>query len=908
MKETIQVAFASCSDDLIPTLIEKLTALEPGLPLYVVAEFPPPAGRWVRWHVGRCLSDNLALCRAAFAGKRIRFIGLVLQPRMPYWRMRLAAFLLAPLRTVFFNENLDHFMLRPRSLPVMARHFLWRLKNLARWELRPGGTVYTWLWRFAHPRSFRRPLLYRAALLAGAAAAIVKKMTPPEREQPAGPPLPPGISVVIPSRNGRDLLARLLPTLLRELEAIEAEVIVVDNGSDDATAAWLSENYRRIRIESSTGPLSFARAVNRGWGAARFSHVLFLNNDMVLEQGFFAPLRRAFEQVPDLFSATAQILFPEGQRRQETGKAVMRQAAPEDFPVRCEEPIPGEDLSYVLYGSGGCTLYDAAKLRALDGLREIFEPAYVEDLDLGYRAWQRGWASVFVAGARLVHHHRATTSRYYTPRELERVLERNYLRFLAASVASPELFQRLWMHAIARLNRMAGKMDPSRPALAALAEARHAPAWVHARPVAVADEELVLALASGAVAVFPGRAASGKPLVLIASPYAPFPLSHGGAVRMYNLMRRAAENVDQVLVCFVDELATPPPELLDICCEIVQVKRPGSHILPDHGRPDVVEEFSLPAFRAALRQTVRKWRPAIAQLEFTQMAQYAADCAPARTILVEHDVTMDLYQQLLAQKEDWEVRRQWERWVRFETAAWRQVDAVVTMSEKDRKVVTSGSAVCLPNGVDLKRFQPSAEDPESRRLLFIGSFAHLPNLMAVEFFLREVWPLLASRDPILHIIAGARHRYYMDSYQDRVRVDLDRPGIEVQDFVPDPRPAYRRATVVIAPLVASAGTNIKILEAMAMGKAIVSTPAGINGLDELEPGRDVLVVRSAREMSEAIAALLADPDHRRAIEQRARVKVERRYGWDAIAARQASLCRQLCNTGSLVRKRVDPVA
>jgi len=69
----------------------------------------------------------------------------------------------------------------------------------------------------------------------------------------------------------------------------------------------------------------------------------------------------------------------------------------------------------VLYGSGGCSLYDAGKLRELGGLDEVYQPAYVEDLDLGFRAWQKGWPSVFVQAARVVHKHRTTTSRYYSP-------------------------------------------------------------------------------------------------------------------------------------------------------------------------------------------------------------------------------------------------------------------------------------------------------------------------------------------------------------------------------------------------------------------------------------------------------------------------------------------------------------
>jgi glycosyltransferase involved in cell wall biosynthesis len=362
---------------------------------------------------------------------------------------------------------------------------------------------------------------------------------------------------------------------------------------------------------------------------------------------------------------------------------------------------------------------------------------------------------------------------------------------------------------------------------------------------------------------------------------------------MYNLMRRAAPDYDQVLVSFAGDSREAPSELLDICCEVVLVKRPGTHLLPSTSRPDIVEEFDSPAFHAALRQTVRKWKPAVAQLEFTQMAQYAADCAPAKTVLVEHDVTLDLYQQLLAQGDDWELRRQLERWVRFETAAWGRVDRVVTMSEKDRGLV-SGRAhvVCLPNGVDLERFRPVGGIPDPRRLLFIGSFAHLPNLLAVDFFLREAWPQLKASGVTLHIIAGARHQYYLDRYRGRVQPDLAQRGIEIEDFVADVRPAYERATLVVAPLVASAGTNIKIMEAMAMGKAIVSTPAGINGLD-LNPGADVMIANTGAEMAQAILGLLDNPAQRQATEREARLTVERTFDWDVIARRQKQLYEEL---------------
>jgi GT2 family glycosyltransferase/glycosyltransferase involved in cell wall biosynthesis len=914
----IKLAFLSGTEDLNRRLIEHVRALYPELPLWVVADFPPADHtlKWIRYRVNRPFADNLRTCREELRGHTIRLAGVMLVPNVPFRRMRLLALVLSPRAFLAFNENLNHFMLRPGSLPAIARHLAWRVANALRWSARA-----------ARKADWGLLAQYAAAMVAGilrpkwrppggtANPAEMVGRTPrsardalvPQPEQrdrhlvrreqadggvgrgPGGPPhrlqefagASPGVTVVIPSRTGKELLQAQLPGLLAQGPE---QIIVVDNGSTDGTVEWLACDYPQIEVVHSAAPLSFARAVNLGIARARCPHVCLLNNDMRLEPGFFAALERAFEQVPDLFSATAQIQFPPGVRREETGKTVFAQSAPADFPVRCDVPLPGEDGSYVLYGSGGCSLYDTAKLRALGNVDEVYDPAYVEDLDLGYRAWQRGWPSVYVAGAIVEHRHRATTTRFFTEEQLGYILEINYLRFVARAVSEPKVFRRLWTQAIGRLFLCQGPLGPA----AAIA--------LRGGPAAPADysEDLFLALTDGNVSVFPGRHANGKPggkpRVMVASPYLPFPLSHGGAVRMYNLMRRAAEEFDLLLVAFTERAAPPPPEVLDLCAEVVLVRRAGSHDLPCTGRPEVVEEFASPAFRAALQQTVRKWHPAIAQLEFTQLAQYAGDCAPARTILVEHDVTFDLCQQLLGLDDRWELRRELDLWRKFETAAWRTVDRVVTMSERDRRMVTTASAVTLANGVDLDRFRPAADSAaavsatEPRRILFIGSFAHRPNVMAVEFFVNDVWPLL--HDATLHIIAGARHEQYA------VLSDLAQPGIVVEGFVADVRPAYRRAALVVAPLVASAGTNIKVLEAMAMGKTVVSTPAGVNGLD-LIPGQDFVLVHTAREMAAAIENMLAAPAERARVETAARARVERDYGWDAVARSQSALYREL---------------
>ena len=418
-----------------------------------------------------------------------------------------------------------------------------------------------------------------------------------------------------------------------------------------------------------------------------------------------------------------------------------------EFPVRCDIPLEGEDHSYVLYGSGGCSLYDAAKLEALGGFDEVYQPAYVEDLDLGCaRGYAAGRASTAPKRECCTNIARRLpdTSRRRIWIGRWRSITSSFWR---ARSAIPETFSRLWQHNVLRLKALEKE--------AGLAAAAHQPAV----PVLTGDMRF-LDLCNGEVAVFPGRAASGKPVILVASPYVPFPLSHGAAVRIYNLMRRAAADFDMVLVAFTEESHPVPRELREICAEIVTVRRAGSHALPSRGRPDTVEEFDTPAFHAALRQTIAKWRPGIVQLEFTQMALYAPDCAPARTILVEHDITYDLYAQMLTTGQ----RRLGDsppastvdqfRNRRMASGGSRRHD-VGEGPGADR-----GAAVAIPNGVDLERFQPSPQAPEPRRLLFIGSFAHRPNVMALEFFLRDVFPRLDN--VTLHVIAGQRHQRFWD--------------------------------------------------------------------------------------------------------------------------------------------------
>lgn len=886
----VRVMFASGIAELNQAMLAHFAALGPELPLYVVAEFKPEAGEWIPWHVHRTFDQNLAYVKASLAGTRIEQAAAAFDRRSALGDLRRAAQVLAPAVLTAYDEEMRTSGLRG----FLLRRSFRRLAS----QLRKGGRAHAWLRRIAHPSEAEIPIRARLAQAKGLAASRARtersELLQSRDREGALLAQETGITIVIPTRDGLELLREMLPPLLPQLK--RGEIIVVDNGSKDETAAWLARQYPEIRVMHHAEALSFARAVNQGIHEARFERTLLLNNDMIAEPGFIDALDDAFTRVPDLFCATAQIFFPAGVRREETGKTVWRTERDLDFPVRCDDPLPGEDLTWVLYGSGGCSLFDTAKLTALGGVSELYDPAYVEDLDFGFRAWKYGWPSVYCAGARVEHRHRSTTSRFYSGRQIDFFVERNYLRFVATAVASRELFERLWLQGIRRLQLQA--MQGNSAALDTLRSVPAVSATVTPATGHLSESE-ILALSNGDVALFPGASRSSGKTVLIASPYIPYPLSHGGAVRIYNLMKLAAETDNLVLIAFTDELAPPPAELRAICSQIVLVRRHGTHYKRDTLRPDVVEEFDSDAFRACLKQAVHQWQPDIAQLEFTWMAQYADACHPAQTILVEHDITFDLQEQLLAISPGsgpaglyarGELEQQLEKWHAFEAAVWKAVDCVVTMSAKDTQMVTARSVACLPNGVDCERFQPQVSEPEPRRLLLIGSFAHLPNLLALEYFVNEAWPKL-SPGFTLHVIGGARHDYYLDYFRDRISVNLNQPGIEIEGFVADVRNAYNRAAIVLAPLTASAGTNIKVLEAMAMGKAIVSTPAGVNGID-ITPNHDFLLSESAAQMAEQINALTADSVLRKSIEGNAR-QTALRYDWRAIGDRQAALYKSL---------------
>src|SRR5438552_10475630 len=200
------------------------------------------------------------------------------------------------------------------------------------------------------------------------------------------------------------------------------------------------------------------------------------------------------------------------------------------------------------------------------------------------------------------------------------------------------------------------------------------------------------------------------------------------------------------------------------------------------------------------------------------------------------------------------------------------------MSEQDRALLDRPNVAVIPNGVDLERFIPEIERP-GRRLLFIGAFRHFPNIVAYRFFVEQVWPLLRKNMPEvqLTVVAGPDPLTYWRQHTSLIDIPVD-DGIRLLEFVSDVRPLYVEANLAIVPTLVSAGTNLKVLEAMAMDRAVVSTVSGCAGLG-LDHGVNVWIADAPADFAQAIETLLADGTLRQQIAAAGRAHVEENFGW-----------------------------
>ena len=392
--------------------------------------------------------------------------------------------------------------------------------------------------------------------------------------------------------------------------------------------------------------------------------------------------------------------------------------------------------------------------------------------------------------------------------------------------------------------------------------------------------------------------------ILVLANSTPWPARGGAQLRIWHLLDRVARQHEVVLGCHMwskadqDGVAELNRRGLRTVGGLIRfgstrrwIVNAAIHGL--RGLPPETQKLQAPE----LHQLVRDGGYDLLQVEETILAPYfrsmPRDDRFRHRVLTLHNVhfLQDLRLARIEPSLRWQATRRFNAaWMRYyEPRVAADVDRVIAMSEEDCALLQTrapGVQVnVMPNGVDTRTLLPLPPVVGPPALLFVGSMNYRPCVDAAGWLVREILPLLRRTHPGLHVwIVG---RSPLPEVLALAGDDVTVTG-EVEHVVP----YYERATLAVVPLRAGGGTRLKILEAMALGRAVVSTTVGAEGL-RVTDDRHLALADDAPSMARVIAALLDDPVRRSRLEGAARTLVEASYDWDRIAASQLALYDEL---------------
>lgn len=402
-----------------------------------------------------------------------------------------------------------------------------------------------------------------------------------------------------------------------------------------------------------------------------------------------------------------------------------------------------------------------------------------------------------------------------------------------------------------------------------------------------------------------------RPRLLFLCHTLPYPPDGGVWIRTFHVLRLLARAFDVTALCFERSGASGARGEYDLERGVAALGRFGSvetfQLPQNHSRIRYIWNharsllsrrvytrfmYESAPFRSRVEELLRANAADLIHVDSLDLSAYLPLCESVPTICVHHNVESELLRRraafeggavaapyfelqaglMLREERDWAPR----------------IDLNVMVSEEDRQILLrlapGANASVVPNGVDCEEFAP-AGDAENG-IVYVGGTTWFPNLDALQFFCDDILPHLRGEEAALPVRwVGSATAEEQQRYRDRF-------GVELTGYVDDTRPYMRDAMCHVVPLRAGGGTRLKILNSWAMGKPVVSTRVGCEGLEAVD-GENILIRDEAGEFADAIRLLARDPALRRRLGENARRTAERLYSWDVVGRGMVRTYREL---------------
>lgn len=388
----------------------------------------------------------------------------------------------------------------------------------------------------------------------------------------------------------------------------------------------------------------------------------------------------------------------------------------------------------------------------------------------------------------------------------------------------------------------------------------------------------------------------------------PYPPHSGVRVRDFNLIKNVSKNHSVLLLSLLEfpEEVEHLQELKKRCDLVDFVIAKRRSIMENFtaimrgsfsSRPLATHSYYYEELASKICEVAAHWQIDIIQIEHSFLAPYIT-ALPSESnykkILSFHNVgvkqSREMLRMKLAFKDKFLFFLKWMLMLRWEAKYAEKFDRCLVVSQKEQQLLKSENAnlkiSIIENGVDTKFLQPLKEAPDGSNLLFVGTMGYDPNVDAVLYFYNEMMPLIRSEILNAKLIIVGHHPSV------EIKKLASQKDVTVTGYVPDVIPYYQQSQIIVVPLRAGGGTRLKILEAMALGRPVVSTQLGCEGLN-ISDGENIMIADTPPLFAEKVIELLSDRKLRQEISVNARKLVETDYDWQAISRKLMKVYRNL---------------